>query len=159
MLVRNNYDGCYEGDEPALEMKEISLQELLASKDYEIQADLKRAGWVNKNKIEEREERIKVMKRFFHSNYGKLPLVRRSKKGSSVPFVYHYPTLQEIDLEQAYFLNWLAQGNILLQEIALESLPAETYEQIMSIRKEIEKYQKEKEKKAKARREKRKVEK
>lgn len=131
MLIKNDYDGCYEGEEPTLVTKEVTLRELLESNDYEIQAEIKQLGWVNKNKIDEREERLRVLKRYFQSDYG--------------IYFNHYPTIQEVDLDEPYYLNRLAEGNILLQEIALESLPAEIYKQVMKLRKEYEKSKKEKE--------------
>jgi hypothetical protein len=113
----------YHEDDAQIEVKEVSLAELLENPDYEIQADLERAGWKNVKKVVDRDARLALNKNFY--------LI--SGQG--------YPTVLPVDLDklQSYNLTSLANGSKLVQEVSVQSaLDEAQYKQYQKAKKVID---------------------
>ena len=113
----------YHEDDAQIEVKEVTLGELLENPDYEIQAELERAGWKNVKKVVDRDTRLALNKNFF--------LI--SGQG--------YPAVLPVDLDrlQSYNLTSLANGSKLVQEVSVQSaLTDEQYKQYQKARKVID---------------------
>jgi len=97
----------YEEDDAQIEVKEVTLTELLENPDYEIQGQLEIAGWKNIKKVKDRDAQIALNKKFY--------LISPRSPG--------YPTIAPVDIDklQGYQLTSLANGSTLVQEVSVKS--------------------------------------
>ncbi len=106
ILVKQDYG--YEDDDPTLDVKEVSLGELLNDPDPEIQAHLAYSGWVNLKKAKDVEAKLVLNKKFYVvANERVYGLVKQ---------------INDLDKMQGFEITNLANGAVLLQEVSLRSV-------------------------------------
>jgi predicted nucleic acid-binding Zn ribbon protein len=99
-----------EGDCPELSVQEMSVEKLLEIK--EVQDELKRLGWKDVKKIEERELKLALDKKFF--------ILSRMGGGA-------YAQSYQIDIDnlQAWEVNNLSRDAIIAQQVDLKTILSE----------------------------------